>query len=191
MSAVPSHWQLYNAARWIKTGGVIAYPTEAVYGLGCDPANRTAVERLLSLKNRPVDKGLILIASSQEQLGKWLQDIPANWQKRLDRSWPGPVTWLVPAASGCPEWLTGKHATLAVRVTAHPLVRQLCGFLDSAIVSTSANRSGQSPARTGLQVGLRFGRQIDFVLPGPLGGLHGPTEIRDLVSGCVIRGQTG
>lgn len=190
MSAFPSGWQLHNAARWVRAGGVIAYPTEAVFGLGCDPASRSAVTRLLTLKNRSVDKGLILVASDWLQLEHWLQAIPAAWQRRLDRSWPGPVTWLIPAADHCPAWLTGEHTRLAVRVTAHPLVRRLCRRLDSAIVSTSANRSGQRPARTLLQVRLQFGTEIDFLLPGPPGKLAGPTEIRDLPSGRVIRRRT-
>lgn len=189
MSAFPSCWQLRNAARCVRTGGVIAYPTEAVFGLGCDPANRMAVTRLLALKARRIEKGLILVASDWHQLARWLQEIPAAWQRRLDRSWPGPVTWLIPAANDCPGWLTGAHAKLAVRITDHPPVRQLCRHLDSAIVSTSANRSGRRPARSVLQVRLQFGQQIDFILPGPLGTLAGPTEIRDLESGQVIRKQ--
>ena len=187
MTGYPSHWQLYTAARWVKAGGVIAYPTEAVFGLGCDPGDRCAVERLLALKRRPVAKGLILVASDWNQLQPWLDGIPPAWHEKLHRSWPGPTTWLIPAAKYCPDWLTGRHNTLAVRVTAHPLVRRLCQALDSAIVSTSANRSGQRPARSVLEVRLRFGHQIDFVLPGQLGTLTRPTEIRDLASGAVVR----
>jgi L-threonylcarbamoyladenylate synthase len=183
----PSHWQLHAAARWVRAGGVIAYPTEAVFGLGCDPGDRCAVERLLALKRRSAAKGLILIASEWNQLQPWLDRIPAAWHEKLQSSWPGPTTWLIPAAKHCPDWLTGHHDTLAVRVSAHPLVRRLCQALDSAIVSTSANRSGQRPARSVLEVRLRFGYQIDFVLPGQIGTLTKPTEIRDLASGTVVR----
>jgi len=182
-----SHWQLHTAARYIRAGGVIAYPTEAVFGLGCDPANRNAVRRLLSLKNRSWRKGLILIASEQRQLQPWVGKIRNSGSLQLDKSWPGPTTWLLPAARDCPAWLTGEHDTLAVRVTAHPLVRRLCNILDAAIVSTSANTSGQRPARSVLEVRLRFGTRIDFVLPGPLGGQRQATEIRDLASGQFIR----
>lgn len=183
----PSHWQLHTAARWIRSGGVIAYPTEAVFGLGCDPANRNAVQRLMALKNRCWRKGLILIASEQRQLLPWLEKIPDCGSRQLDESWPGPTTWLLPAARDCPNWLRGEHDTLAVRVTAHPLVRRLCDILDSAIVSTSANTSGQRPARSVLDVRLRFGDRLDFVLPGSLGGQRHATEIRDLASGQFIR----
>jgi L-threonylcarbamoyladenylate synthase len=187
LSGFPSHWQLRTAARWIREGGVVAYPTESVFGLGCNPAIPTAVERLLVLKRRSVAKGLILIASDWEQLQPWLARLPHLWHKQLLSSWPGPVTWLVPAATGCPVWLTGQHDTLAVRITAHPLASRLCAAAGSAIVSTSANRSGQRPARSVLQVRLQFGDRIDFVLPGQLGTLKNPTQIRDLASGRVIR----
>lgn len=183
----PSAWQLHLAARWIRSGGVIAYPTEAVFGLGCDPANAEAVQRVLTLKNRSWRQGLILIASQQRQLEPWLQNIPDSWAGELDNSWPGPTTWLLPAARHCPRWLTGEHDTLAVRVTAHPVVRRLCAIVDGAIVSTSANRSGQRPARSVLDIRLRFGTEIDFVLPGSLGGQRRPTEIRDMASGQFIR----
>lgn len=191
MNKHPSDWQLHNAARIIKAGGVIAYPTEAVFGLGCDPGNADAVFRLLDLKHRSQDKGLILIASEWQQLAGWLQTVPAELQRRLEKSWPGPVTWLIPAADRCPRWLTGKHQTLAVRVTAHPLVRRLCARTSSALVSTSANRAGKMPARSVLQVKLQFGNELDLVLPGQTGGLSRPTEIRDLESGRLIRDSTG
>jgi len=178
---------LYTAARWISSGGVIAYPTEAVFGLGCDPANRDAVQRLLALKKRCWRKGLILIASDQRQLEPWLGRISDGWSRQLDKSWPGPTTWLLPAARDCPSWLIGEHDTLAVRVSAHPLVRQLCEFLDGAIVSTSANTSGQRPARSMLDIRLQFGTRIDFVLPGSLGGQKQTTQIRDMASGQLIR----
>jgi L-threonylcarbamoyladenylate synthase len=187
LSAFPSDWQLHAAAHWVHTGGVIAYPTEAVFGLGCDPANRGAVTRLLTLKDRPEAKGLILIASHWEQLEPWLDSFPLRWRQKLEASWPGPVTWLIPARRDCPRWLRGQHDTLAVRVTAHALVRRLCDSLDSALVSTSANRSGCRPARSVLEVRLQFGRRIDFVLPGRLGKLGRPSQIRDLATGRVIR----
>ena len=187
MSAVPSHWQLHSAARCIKRGGIIAYPTEAVFGLGCDPANQLAVAKLLALKNRPWQKGLIVVATNLQQLGPWIQALSDNYLQRLDKSWPGPTTWLLPASSSCPNWLTGTHDTLAVRISAHPLVRSLCNILDGPVISTSANSSGQRPARSVLDTRLRFGTRIDFVLPGMLGDQEQPTRIRDLASGKLIR----
>jgi L-threonylcarbamoyladenylate synthase len=182
-----SVWKTATAARWVKDGGIIAYPTEAVFGLGCDPSDPLAVARLLAIKHRPVSKGLILIAGDRAQLDPWLQPLPTELEQRLRHSWPGPITWLIPAADDCPGWLTGQHSTLAVRVSAHPLVRALCKRLDGALVSTSANISDQPPARSVLEVQLRFATDIDYILNGPLGGLQQPTTIRDLVSGRIIR----
>jgi len=187
LNAVPSHWQLRATARCITKGGIVAYPTEAVFGLGCDPANPSAVAKLLTLKNRPWQKGLILLADNLQQLEPWLQILSDNCLQKLDKSWPGPTTWLLPASSSCPSWLTGTHDTLAVRISAHPLVRRLCAILDAPIVSTSANDSGQRPARSVLDVRLRFGTRVDFVLPGALGDRKQPTQIRDLASGKLIR----
>lgn len=187
MNAVPSHWQLHAAARCIRKGGIVAYPTEAVFGLGCDPANPSAVARLLTLKNRPWQKGLILLARNLPQLEPWLQALSDSDLQKLDESWPGPTTWLLPASSSCPDWLTGTHNSLAVRISAHPLVRRLCAILDTPIISTSANNHGQRPARSVLDVRLRFGTRIDFVLPGKPGGQERPTVIRDLASGKTIR----
>ena len=182
-----NHFKLAMAARWVKSGGVIAYPTEAVFGLGCDPADPLAVARLLAIKQRPVSKGLILVAAEREQLNPWIQPLSLAHEKRLQRSWPGPHTWLVPAAPDCPTWLTGAHSTLAVRVSAHPLVRELCQHLNGPLVSTSANVSTLKPARSILEVQLRFAADIDYILPGSLGRTPQPTSIRDLVSGHVVR----
>ncbi len=144
--------------------------------------------KLLVLKNRPWQKGLILLAKNLQQLEPWLQTLNDNALQQLDKSWPGPTTWLLPVSSRCPDWLTGTHDTLAVRISAHPLVRRLCDILDAPIVSTSANRSSQRPARSVLEVRLRFGTDIDFLLPGLLGDRKQPTGIHDLASGKLIRG---
>lgn len=190
MSQFPSHWQLQQAARKVRSGGIIAYPTEAVFGLGCDPACEAAVERLLKLKQRSPGKGLILVASDWNQLRIWTASVSRAQKQQLFRTWPGPVTWLLPAAQHCPEWLTGKHSTLAVRVSAHPTIQQLCRTLGHALVSTSANRSNQAPARSTLETRLRFGHDLDYLLAGSVGNQHRPTEIRDLASGNTVRSST-
>lgn len=171
----------------VRLGGIIAYPTEAVYGLGCDPLNPLAVRQLLSIKNRSEKKGLILISDSFERLQPFLQEIP---QERLDlikQSWPGPVTWLMPAASDVPPWLRGQHKTLAVRVTAHPIAAALCCAAATPLVSTSANLSQHPPARVPLEVRLRCGDQVNFILHGKTGGLTRPTQIRDALTGRLVR----
>lgn len=178
---------LRAAVRAIRAGGLIAYPTEAVFGLGCDPLDRQAVERLMALKRRPVHKGLILIAADIAQLEPFLQPL-TNWDlDQLAATWPGPHTWLIPARTTTPRWLRGRHATLAVRVTAHPLAAALCRACGHPLVSTSANLSGRPPARTALAVRRQLGRALDCVLAGPTGGAIRPTEIRDLRSGRPFR----
>lgn len=186
MKAPSSGFALQRAVQLLQSGGVLAYPTEAVYGLGCDPLNRRAVERILEIKRRPVEKGLILIASRFQQLKPFLQAQPPEIQARLDESWPGPVTWLVPADPATPRWLRGVHETLAVRVTAHPLAAALCDAFGGAIVSTSANPTGYAPARTALQARLRC-PGVDLILHGATGRLTRPTPIRDAVTGKVFR----
>lgn len=177
---------LREAVRTLRAGGVVAYPTEAVYGLGCDPLNPAAVQRLLAIKQRAVAKGLILIASRFEQLTPFIEPPDPVMRRRLEASWPGPVTWLVPANPATPPWLRGRHRSIAVRVTAHPLAAALCSAFGGPLVSTSANASGRPPARTALQARLRC-PGIDRVLHGATGGRRRPTEIRDAVSGQLVR----
>lgn len=180
-------WKLREAARCVHRGGLIAYPTEAVFGLGCDPLNGQAMERLLRLKRRPIEKGVILIAAHFNQLRPFIKPLAGPLMHRILASWPGPNTWLLPAADDLPYWLTGMHATLAVRVTAHPLAAALCQACDSPLVSTSANRSGQHPARSALQVRLRLGGHVDCIINAPLGNSRAPSTIRDGATGRVIR----
>jgi L-threonylcarbamoyladenylate synthase len=178
---------LVHAAETIHSGGVIAYPTEAVFGLGCDPSNEAAVEKVLAFKQRPRDKGLILIAAEFTQLKPFIKPLDDATMRRLMNTWPGPVTWLMPAKARAPVWLRGRFDTLAVRVTAHPIATELCRRVGYAIVSTSANVTGQCPARSADAVRQTFGAAIDFVLDGPLGDSIRPTEIRDAISGEIIR----
>ena len=133
------------ACRALRRGGIVAYPTEGVYGLGCDPADADAVGRLLGLKGRPAGKGLILIADRLDALIPWLAPLDDVTRARVVPSWPGPVTWLLPAAPHVPRAVRGDHDTLAVRVTAHPPAVALCAAWGGPLVSTSANRAGGEP----------------------------------------------
>jgi len=175
------------AAHRLRLGAIIAYPTESVYGLGCDPLNGDAVERLLSLKQRRMEKGVILISDSFERLRPFVGDLPAETLREVLSQWPGAITWLLPAAAGVPAWLTGRHRTLAMRVTAHPVAAALCRAAGMPLVSTSANISGRPPARNPLQVRLRCGTGLDMVIHGETGGLGRPTPIRDALSGRTVR----
>ena len=181
-----NRWRVLEAAREIRAGAVIAYPTEAVWGLGCDPWNEEAVDRLLAIKNRSVDKGLILVADSIQQFDFLLADLPERWIDRLASTWPGPNTWLVPHQERLPVWITGQHHSVALRVSDHPQVRDLCA-LTGPLVSTSANPAGRPAARSRLRVEQYFHGQLDAVLGGALGGRRNPSLIRDLRTGDVIR----
>lgn len=181
----PTH--LRRAVQALRRGGVIAYPTEAVWGLGADPWNEAACQRVLELKQRPWDKGLILVASDESQLAPFIE-VPskAAW-KRAAVTWPGPNTWIFPCTERTPMWISGEHDSVAVRISAHPLVRALCDRYGGALVSTSANPAGREPARSATQVRLYFRQELDFVLPGALGGLAQPTSIRDAQTGHILR----
>ena len=178
--------RLRHAAAVLHAGGVIAYPTEGVYGLGCRPDDGHAVLRLLQLKQRPVAAGLILIAASFEQLTDWIE--PTSREiRQFSTPQSGPVTWLVTAGPLTPGWITGGRPTVAIRVTRHPVAAGLCLASGLPLVSTSANRRGKPPARSALGARLRFGQWLDLVVGGATGGAVGPTEIRDAASGRVVR----
>lgn len=181
-----SHWRINYTANVVLQGGVLAYPTEGVWGLGCDPFNEQATRAILRLKNRPIEKGLILIASSIAQFDFLLEDLPNPLLEKLQESWPGPFTWLVPHHNKIPYWISGDHQTVALRVTAHPLVKALCD-LTGPLVSTSANPAGLPSARSRLMVEKYFHGQGVEVLNGMLGGAKTASRICDLVSGKVYR----
>jgi L-threonylcarbamoyladenylate synthase len=185
-------FNLRLAARCIRRGGIVAYPTEAVYGLGCDPLNAAAVLRLLTIKGRTMDKGVILIAANFAQIQPFISPLTAEQKQQLDNTWPGPTTWLLPANPAVPKWICGEHNRpqgnrIALRITAHPLAKALCETTGHAIVSTSANVSSQPPAKSALTVRRYFGDQLDFILTGALGGLSKPTTIKDLITGKTTR----
>ena len=180
-------WQLRMAARTVRAGGVIAYPTEAVYGLGCDPCDGAAVYRILDLKQRDPGKGLILIAADFAQLEPYVAPLSRELMVPVLASWPGPDTWILPAAAGLPYWLNGGIGSIAVRVTAHPLTVALCRVSGCALVSTSANPAGLRPARSALRVRRYFGGKLDRVVSGPLGNRALPSRIHDVLSGKRLR----
>ncbi len=169
-----------------KQGGIIAYPTEAVFGLGCLPDSEDAVQRILKLKQRSINKGLIVVASSIKQLEAYVDFGKLSDLQQVYESWPGPVTWLIPARMETPVWLTGEHKTLAVRVSSHPVVHALCEGL-GPIVSTSANPAGAKPALSSRSVLSYFGVDIDYVIPAKITNNMNPTEIRDAQTGNIIR----
>lgn len=178
-----------EAARRLHRGGVIAYPTEAVWGLGCDPFNEAAVLRLLAIKQRDIGKGLILIAANRAQLDGLLDwnALPAGRHAEIEASWPGPNTWIVPVMPRVPRWITGVHSGVAVRISAHPVVAALCEAFGGPLVSTSANRAGEPSAFRRDELDPVLLAQLDGVVTGETGGRDAPSVIRDALSGAVLR----
>jgi L-threonylcarbamoyladenylate synthase len=181
-----SFFKIRNAVHHLKAGAVIAYPTEAVYGLGCDPLNEDAVRTLLDIKQRPVEKGLILIASSLEQLQPYLV-LNQTIIDSVTPTWPGPVTWVVPAQPWVPKWLTGDHKSLAVRVTNHPIACDLCAQFGGPLVSTSANPTTRPTIKESRKLLKTFADADIFIVHGKVGGLGQETAIYDAVSGKRLR----
>ena len=179
-------WPVRQAARIVQRGGVIAYPTETVYGLGCDPLSYSAIQTLLAIKQRPVEKGLILLASQPKQLFEFINLSPLT-QQALEMICDTPTTWVVPAAKLTPLWLTGGRSTLAVRVSTHPTVQALCQCTGFPLVSTSANRRGESPIQHIYSLRTKIGHQVDAIVPGNISRYANPSRIVDVLSGQVIR----
>ena len=179
--------QVCAAARLLKQQAVIAYPTESVWGLGCDPGSLPAVEKLLQLKGRNISKGLILIAADSEQLAPFLRGLEPDALRRFQTPQQKPTTWLVPNNGSAPQWISGGHDTLALRVTRHPLAAALCKLFDGPLVSTSANPQGQDAAISAEQVQAYFGEAVDVRTPGTVGEAAKPSEIRYLISGEIVR----
>lgn len=176
-----------RAAHAARAGGVIAYPTEGVWGLGCDPFDAGAVRRLLALKRREEHKGLILVAGEVAQVMAYLRLLDGVRRGEVLASWPGPVTWVVPAPPEIPVWVRGRHPGVALRVSDHPQLRALCRAFGGPLVSTSANPAGRPAALTELRVRQYFRAQLDCILPGELGARGRPSEIRDALHGRVLR----
>ncbi len=168
----------------LKQGGVIAYPTESCYGLGCDPKNQSAVSLLLKIKKRRKSRGLILIAGRMRELERYMLNPPKK--EVLEKYWPGPYTLLLDASGHAPKWIRGNHEKVALRLTAHREASRLCNALSMALVSTSANISGTKPARTYRDCMRRFGRQV-LVIPGKVGKRKNPSTIMDFKSGKIFR----
>jgi len=176
-----------RAAEILRRGGVIAYPTEGCYGVGCMPRNNRAVRRILAMKRRSWRQGLIMIGAHWRHVAVYVDRSDGRAIDTARATWPGPYTWLLPAAPGVSRWLRGAHDTIAVRVTAHPVAAALSRAVDCAIVSTSANRHGRSPAVSAAGVRRQLHDLPDLILEGALGGQAGPTAIRDARTGDVLR----
>lgn len=183
------NWHIREAVRQIAAGGIIAYPTETVYGLGCDPFNGNAVLRLLALKQRTMEQGLILVASHFGQLESLLLPLDPTVRKRVSRPGTTPVTWVLPCQPDIPVWLRGRHTGIAVRITTHPLASALCDEWDGPLVSTSANVHGRRTATTPLAIRRAFNNRLDYILHGVTGTGNRSSEIRNGLTGAILRSR--
>lgn len=181
-----SQFKLRQALLTLEAGGIIAYPTEAIYGIGCDPEDDDALLEILWLKQRPPEKGLILIAADFNQLQDYIEPLPPEVLSKVLKSWPGANTWLVPVKPDVSPLLTGGRQTLAVRVTDHPIAAELCRQFGGPLVSTSANLTGLKPAKNAFQVRWQL-PEVDYVMTGACGGLKQPSTIRDAMTNEVLR----
>jgi L-threonylcarbamoyladenylate synthase len=180
-----------TAFETLISGGIIAYPTETVYGLGCLPNNIDAIKRLLAIKHRSSKKGLILIAANRQQLLPYISSLSDELWKKLATNTTSPVsrttTWIVPAGKPTNRWLSGNRNTLAVRITQHPTAHALCLKCNSPLISTSANLSGSPPVKLYTDLPRSLSKQLDFVLQGYCGGESVASRIEDIISGEIIR----
>ena len=171
----------------IRQGGIIAYPTEAVWGLGCDPFNESAVKRILTLKSRPESKGLILVAGAQEELSPWLATLDHKAAQRLISHNETPTSWVVPDTTITPSWVRGEHQSVAIRLSQHKPVQRLCAAFKGVIVSTSANPAGLEPAMSAQEVHSYFGEKIDTIFDASLGQASQPSQVRDILTDTLFR----
>ena len=177
---------LEHAAQVLRGGGVVAHASEGVWGLACDPFNGPAVNRVLDIKGRDADKGLIVVAADAGAFAEELDAQEADTAARIRASWPGAVTWVV-RNTRFPSWITGGRDTVAIRVPDHAQARALAACLGGPLVSTSANRSGVAPALTAEEVERALGDEVDFILPGAIGAREGPSRIIDAANGETLR----
>lgn len=181
-----------EAAQYLTQGEVLAYPTEAVWGLGCDPANEQAFIKILEMKQRPMEKGVILLAGQMSQVEHLLHSLPDHIRQQVIESWTHQspnqraTTWLLPADESIPSWIQGQHPLVAVRVTNHPLCTALCNAFNGFIVSTSANPTGLMPARSLQEANQYFGADLSY-LNGDLGHSEQPSKIINAVTQQIIR----
>lgn len=174
---------IIQTADRIRTGGVVVYPTETVYGLGADPYDRTAFERIFDLKGREAEKGLILLVMDRKDLDALVAYVPRAAEVLIDAFWPGPLTLVFPASPDLPKHLLGSKSTLALRMSDAPLAGALLHHAGGPITSTSANRSGQPPVRSALEAADVLGCDVDLILDGGPSGDPRPSTLVDVSRG--------
>ena len=179
--------EILKAVSVLRGGGVIAYPTEYCFGLGCDPQDSQAVEKIVKIKRRAIKQGVLLIAADINQVREYADLAISPLEAQILASWPGPITWTLPKQQSVPVWITGEHQSIAMRMTSHAISIELCRQFGQAIVSTSANRHGQSPLMTAQEVEKEMVAEVDFVVHAKVGGATHASTIRDGMTGITLR----
>jgi len=170
-----------KAAKTVKNGGLVIYPTDTVYGLGCDPFKTRAVEKLLNAKKERKDKPLPILASSLKAAEK-VAKINRDARKIAEKYWPGPVTLVVPKKSVLPNIVTCGLASVGVRVPNHQVALKLIDLCGGLLIGTSANRSNEKPPRTASEADWQLGNVVDIILDGGKSPSSQESSIIDLTS---------
>jgi L-threonylcarbamoyladenylate synthase len=155
-----------SAIAALRAGEVVVYPTETFYGIAADPFAPAALERIFAIKGRDIAKTIALIAHDTASAFAIAREVPAIARRLADAFWPGPLTLVLPARSGIPDALVGPDGGVGVRVSSHPIARALAHGLGRPITATSANRSGEAPARTIAMARLALGDEVKVFLEG-------------------------
>ena len=184
-----SPWQIKQLGQSVLRGAVFIYPTDTIWGIGCHPQHQDAVQRILVIKQRPVNKGLILLASRLWHLQSYLKNNLNHGEMAcLQAITQQPTTWLIETSRHCPGWLRGQFSTIAVRLTDHPFIQQICDAIQAPLVSTSANRSKRTTVRNRIQARRQFGTEVDYIVGGFGTGSGKASTIKSLQTGQIIRG---
>ncbi len=185
-----SPWRINQLGKAVLQGAIFAYPTDTIWGFGCHPLNASSVYRILDIKQRSPDKGLILLSSSLSHFLPYLgKNLDIENFNRLEQITDQPTTWLVETDEFCPRWLRGRFTTIAIRLTDHPFVQRLCDSIEAPLVSTSANRTGRPTIRNALQARRQFGTELDFIVEGFYTERNRASKIKSLTSNQIIRAQ--
>lgn len=180
-----SDFSIRHAAHIINHGGIIAYPTETVYGLGCDIYNPDAIEKINIIKQRPLNKQFIILVGEIAQIRSLIEI--NDKEKSIIENTTEPTSWVIKASPLAPEWLTDDRNMLTIRISQNSLVKKLCHILGHGIISTSANISGKKPARTSLDLHNAFHDKVDKILVSNQKTFNKPSKIIRLCDNYVIR----
>lgn len=180
-----SDFSIRHAAHIIRRGGIIAYPTDTIYGLGCNPFNIEAVERINTIKQRPANKQFILLAAHIDQVRSLI--VLDSDHKSLISLSTEPTSWIVKASQHAPCWLTDKDNSLTFRISKNETVEKLCSALGHAVISTSANISGKKPAKNALEIHRYFHNTVDKILASNKKLTGSPSKIIRLCDNHIIR----